>query len=150
MTLANDVTSIFNKNRFRLKGHIKEHYFENYQLERITLSIDWDEKALERTELGSEDLQIEIQEDGTLSCISPTATLEKFDADLDVGLEALAARGWKGHLVADCWMKKIGGEGEERRVTPPPPISRSVTPIRSEVGVGSDFIEDSSLVDTVS
>ncbi len=30
-----------------------------------------------------------------------------------MGLEALAARGWKGHLVAECWMEKKGGEVEE-------------------------------------
>jgi hypothetical protein len=42
---------------------------------------------------------------------------KKWDSEINKALDALAARGWKGHLVATCLMEVRGSEPEEDNET---------------------------------
>ena len=110
--LVKEVAKTFSYKRFGIQKYIESFKFADHKLTGVCFAIDWAETGLDHLDIGTGELiKLEVKDDGTFDYqTSPTVIagkteLEICNMDLEVGFNRIAAAGWKGHLIAHCYLE---------------------------------------------
>lgn len=138
--MAHEIVRIYDEQEFDITETLKSTNLADHELTALDLGVNWeagsaspctffaDHAALwvctlrttfSDAEKGFEEFVQEEQE-GHMESRAEEDMEErskKWDSEINKALDALAARGWKGHLVATCLMEVRGSEPEEDNET---------------------------------
>lgn len=134
--MAHEIVRMYDEREFDITETLKSTNLADHELTALDLGVDWetglaspctffaDHAALRvcslRTTFSDAEKSFEefVQEEQELHMESwaeedMEERSKKWDPEINKALGALAARGWKGHLVATCLVEVRGSEPEE-------------------------------------
>lgn len=97
LQVSEQIKIILEERKFSRRYHPSDNSFENHQLHSFSLGVDWETKDMNYTALG----YVYLIDNGEYG-YGPSIMAEKFDTGLRSALQALATRGWRGHLEMSC------------------------------------------------